>query len=101
MSEPPPRDTDDTGSTTPVRERVNGYYRNGVWVPRDTEPDPQPPGWREAVEERLGVRFDDRRLWVVAGAVLLVLVVVVALVSSRSTDQPPTQEQDFLHAVRD
>ena len=54
MSEPPPRDPDTETETdrtpVPVRERVDGYFRNGVWVPRGTQLDPQPATWRERLE---------------------------------------------------
>jgi hypothetical protein len=101
MSEPPPREPHDERTPVPVRDRADGYFRNGTWVPRDAEPDPR-PGWRERIEGRLGIRFDDRRLWVGAAALALVLLVIVVLVLNRG-DEPlrvPKREHDFLAAVR-
>ena len=100
MSEPPPREPDDTASTAPVRERVNGYYRNGVWVPRDADPDPRPAGWRERVEGRLGVQLDDRRLWVVVATVATVFIVLSVIVGSGSPARAPEEEKQFLDAVK-
>ena len=100
MSEPPPREPDDTASTAPVRERVNGYYRNGVWVPRDADPDPQPPGWRERVEARLGLQLNDRRLWMVVATVLTVFIVLSVIVGSGSPARAPEEEKQFLDAVK-
>src|SRR4051812_2771219 len=99
MSEPPPREPDDERTPVPVRERVDGYFRNGTWVPRGSEPDPQPPGWREQVESRLGVRLDDRRLWLVAAGVLVVIIVVAVIANAGSPARKPQEERDFLAAV--
>lgn len=102
MSESPPREPDDhRTSAVPVRERTDGYVRNGVWVPRDAEPDPQPPSWWEQLEARWGIRRDDRRWWVAAGGVLLLLVVVVVVAATREGAPPrkPEQQRDFLAAV--
>jgi hypothetical protein len=101
MTEPPDRDGDDDDRTlVPVRERADGYFRNGIWVPRGTEPDPQPQGWRERLESTYKIRLEDRRLWVGAAAVLLVLVVVMVLSSSGSPQEAPKAQRDFLAAVR-
>jgi hypothetical protein len=108
MSEPPPRegstDTDAGADRTPVpvRERADGYFRNGIWVPRGTEPDPQPPGWRERLESQFGIRVEDRRLWVGAAVVLLVLVVVVVVLANRGgpPQRSPKAQRDFLRAVQ-
>lgn len=99
MSEPPPREADDDRTLVPVRERVDGYYRNGTWVPRGSEPDPQPPGWRERLEARFGIRLDDRRLWLAAAGVLLVVVVIVAVANRGGPARKPQEERDFLAAV--
>jgi hypothetical protein len=98
MSEPPSREPDDTGATAPVRERGDGYYRNGVWVPRNPTPDPQPPSWRERLESLFGIRLNDRRVW--AAGIVIVLVVLVAIGTSGSPDRAPEQERDFLAAVK-
>jgi hypothetical protein len=100
MSEPPSREPEDTRTTAPVRERVDGYYRNGIWVPRDDEPDPQPPGWRERLESRLGIQLSDRRLWLASIGVLVVFVVLVAITSAGSPARAPEEERDFLTAVK-
>jgi hypothetical protein len=100
MSEPPPREPDDDRTPVPVRERGDGYFRNGTWVPRGTEPDPQPPGWREQVESRLGISLDDRRLWMAAGGVLALLILVVVIVNAGSPTRRPQEERDFLTAVK-
>jgi hypothetical protein len=104
MSEPPPRDPDtDTEADrtpVPVRERVDGYFRNGVWVPRGTEPDPQPASWRERLESRYGIRLQDRRLWIGAAGVLLVLVVVAVIANGGAPARKPREEREFLKAVQ-
>ena len=103
MSEPPPRDPDsDTEADrtpVPVRERVDGYFRNGVWVPRGTEPDPQPPSWRERLEGRFGISLEDRRLWIGAAAVLLLVVVIAVSASGGAPTRKPREEREFLRAV--
>jgi len=101
MSEPPPREPDDDRTPVPVRERADGYFRNGIWVPRGTEPDPQPPGWREQLETRFGIRLDDRRLWLAAAGALVLVVVVVVIVNAGSPARKPQEERDFLAAVKD
>jgi hypothetical protein len=98
MSEPPSSEPD-------------GYQRNGVWVLRDAEPDPQPPGWSERLvawlDRRLGDRWRDRRWWLLGAAVVMGVVVVVALASGKPARMPDEQKQ-FLdivqrgqHAVRE
>jgi hypothetical protein len=99
MTEPPDRDGDGDRTLVPVREHADGYFRNGVWVPRGTEPDPQPPGWRERLESKYKIRLEDRRLWVGAAAVLLVLVVVIVLASSGSPKRAPEAQRQFVEAV--
>ncbi len=100
MSEPPSREPEDIQPTAPVRERVDGYYRNGIWVPRDDEPDPQPPGWRERLEHRLGIRLSDRRVWLASVGVLVVFVVLVAITNAGSPARAPEEERDVLAAVK-
>lgn len=104
MSEPPPRDTGDERAPVPVRERGDGYYRNGTWVPRDEEPDPRPPGWRERLdtwfESRFGLSLTDRRVWIPAAVVVTVLVLVWLVSSTGSPARVPQQERDFLEIVK-
>jgi hypothetical protein len=106
MSEPPPREANtDTDASTdrapvPVRERADGYFRNGAWVPRDAEPDPMPPGWREWFESRVNLREVDRRIWFGAVGVVVVLVLLLVITHQGSPAQVPKQERDFLTAVR-
>jgi hypothetical protein len=100
MSEPPTREPEDERTSLPVRERVDGYFRNGIWVPRDAEPDPRPPGWRERLETRFGIRLDDRRLWLGAGGVLLLLVVILVIANGGSPARAPHEQRAFLKAVR-
>jgi hypothetical protein len=104
MSEPPPRELEDgpapDRAPVPVRERVDGYFRNGVWVPRGSEPDPSPPGWREQLESRFGIRLDDRRLWVAAAGVVVAVALVVTIANRGGPMRAPQEERDFLSAVK-
>jgi hypothetical protein len=103
MSESPPRELEGDRAPdrapVPVRERADGYFRNGVWVPRGSEPDPDPPGWRERLESRLRIRLDDRRLWAAAAGVLVVIVILVAVAHRGGPVRTPEQERAFLEAV--
>ena len=102
MSEPPPGDADH--ERVPVPGRGDGYYRNGTWVPRDEQPDPQPPGWSERVqagfESRFGIPLTDRRVWVPAVIVLTALVVLWAVSQAGAPARVPQQERDFLDVVQ-
>lgn len=104
MSEPPPRDADDERAATPVRERTDGYYRNGAWVPRDEQPDPRPPGWRQRLEtwfdSRFGLPVTDRRVWVPATLVVTGLVVIWIVASAGGPARLPQEERDFLDVVK-
>lgn len=91
MSESPP----------PGPPRAEGYLRNGVWVPRDAEPDPRPPGWRAWLESRLKVlRGVDRRIWYGAGAALALLITLLVIANDGSpAPRTPEAELKFLDAV--
>jgi hypothetical protein len=90
MSESPPRD-----------QRADGYLRNGEWVPRDAEPDPRPPGWREWLEARVRVlRGVDRRIWYAASGVLVLLVVLLVVANQGSPARAPQAQREFLDAVK-
>ncbi len=87
-----------------MRARTDGYYRNGTWVPRDEEPDPRPPKWRDRIatwfEARFGVALTDRRVWVPAAIVATVLVVIWVIASTGGPARAPEQERDFLEVVQ-
>src|SRR6187397_1020498 len=104
MSESPPREPDDAappaGTSTPVRERGDGYMLNNVWVPRGKGPDRTPLTWSERLDARFGDRWRDHRFQAVAGGVLLVLVlVVVGATSGSGPARMPDAQRDFLSAV--
>src|SRR3954452_19258122 len=99
MSESPPRETDADRASVPVRDHGAGYYRNGQWVPRDADPDPQPPGWWERIEARIGTRWKEPRVWAPAGLVLVALIVLIAVVAARSPARMPEEQHHFLDIV--
>ena len=104
MSEPPPREPDDVKALLPVRDRSEGYYRNGIWVPRDMEPDPQPPSLWERLQQAFQARFHlaitDRRVWIPAASARVVLVAVLVIANSGSPATMPGEQRDFLAAVK-
>lgn len=100
MSETPPRETGEHRTTAPVRDRGDGYYRNGTWVARDENPDPQPPTWRAQLEARVGTRWKERRVWLPAAGVLIALIVLVAITAGGSPATAPDSQQEFLDAVK-
>jgi hypothetical protein len=100
MSESPPRETDENRTTVPVRDRVDGYYRNGTWVARDANPDPRPPSWRERLEARFGSRWKERRFWLPAAGVLVVLILLMLISAGGSPATAPETQQKFLDAVK-
>lgn len=108
MSESPPREPDvaapdpgaTPGTTTPVRERKDGYFLNDEWVPRGQGPDRTPPSWAERLDARFGSRWRDRRFQAVVGGGLLVLLLLVVVATSGSGPaRMPDQERDFLSAI--
>ncbi len=100
MSEQSPRESGENRTTVPVRDRADGYYRNGTWVSRDANPDPQPLTWRERLEARFGDRWKERRFWMPAAGVLVVLIVLMVIGSSGSPAKEPGSQRDFLDAVK-
>ena len=103
MSEPPAGQGEDTRALAPVRERARGYDFNGEWVATSPVPDIRPMSWRERFRARYGVAWNDRRVLLVAGGVVLgltVLVVVLALVARTSGPaRMPKQQREVLAAV--
>jgi hypothetical protein len=99
MSEPPSREPETDIRTDPKPERGDGYFRNGVWVPRNQDPDPKPPTWRDRLEALLDSRWSEPRMWLPAAVVLVVLIVLIISAASGPA-QAPAEQRDFLTAIK-